>query len=172
MTCNVLPELHPFLVPVADLTIDPANARLHGPRSIDGIAASLEKFGQDIPVVASARTKKVVAGNGRLEAALRLGWTHIACLFRDDDEILLTARAVADNRTAELGAWREDKLAAALRKLQEADGDLIVGWTADEYAAAAKLPLAAATAPPAAAVAGTPPPAAGKTCPRCRHQFT
>jgi hypothetical protein len=45
--CN--PSLERLLVPITGLSADPENARKHGPRSYDGIVASLAKFGQMKP---------------------------------------------------------------------------------------------------------------------------
>lgn len=106
---------------IADLSPDPDNARLHDKKNLDAIKASLEAFGQRKPIVTADGV--VVAGNGTLEAAQALGWTTIATVSADD---LIpeqrTAFAIADNRTAELAAWDDTKLAQALAHVTE-DGD-------------------------------------------------
>lgn len=50
------------------LSADPANVRLHDERSIRAIKASLQRFGQQKPVVID-EAGVVIAGNGMLEAA-------------------------------------------------------------------------------------------------------
>jgi len=61
-------------VPLSSIYEDPANARLHGERNLDAIQASLRRFGQAEPLVLNARTGRLVAGHGRLQAMRRLGW--------------------------------------------------------------------------------------------------
>lgn len=40
------PQLRDLAVPIDSLGLDPENARGHGPENIEGIKASLERFGQ------------------------------------------------------------------------------------------------------------------------------
>jgi ParB family chromosome partitioning protein len=89
---------------------DPANARKHGRRNIDAIQASLRRFGQQKPIVVDSGGT-VRAGNGTLEAAKALGWTHIQIVRSDLPALELTAYAITDNRTAELAEWDTEILA-------------------------------------------------------------
>lgn len=76
-------QLLPLAVAIADLELDPDNAREHGERSVDDIAESLRQFGQRKTVVGQARPDgriRVRAGNGMVMAATKLGWTHVAVL--------------------------------------------------------------------------------------------
>lgn len=104
------------LVALRDISADPANLRKHGDRSIDAIIASLRRFGQQKPVVLDRRGV-VIAGNGTLEAARRLGWKHIAVVRSDLETIERTAYAIADNRTAELSEWDQAALNTVLSEL-------------------------------------------------------
>ena len=125
-------RLRPLLTPIDTLTLDPDNARDHGERSIDGITASLRKFGQRKPIVVNA-SGKVIAGNGTFTAARRLGWSHIATTDVDgmsEDEA--RAFALVDNRTAELSVWNNERLAIDLPALALSLPDLDLGWTAKE----------------------------------------
>ncbi len=63
-------------VPIASLHTDAANARLHGDANLDAIAGSLARFGQAEPLVVQRGTNRVIAGNGRLVAMKKLGWTE------------------------------------------------------------------------------------------------
>jgi ParB-like chromosome segregation protein Spo0J len=110
---HIAESLRPLAVPIADLVPDPANARRHPQKNLDGIAASLRIYGQRKPVVVNRRTGAVEAGNGTLDAAKALGWTHLAAVYVDDDPATAAGFAIADNRTAELAEWD----AAALDKL-------------------------------------------------------
>lgn len=118
-------------VPIDSLTPDPGNVRRHGPRNLAAIRASLERFGQQRPLVVDA-DGVVRAGNGTLEAARALGWTEVAIVRSDLDGIDLEAYAIADNRSAELAAWSED-LGSSLERLMAGGVDLdAVGFSDDE----------------------------------------
>jgi ParB-like chromosome segregation protein Spo0J len=95
---------------VDSLSLDPANARKHGKRNLDAIAASLRRFGQQKPIVVDSRGV-VRAGNGTLMAAKSLGWTHVDVVRSDLAGSELAAFAIADNRTAELAEWDDEILA-------------------------------------------------------------
>jgi DNA modification methylase len=110
---------------LADLTLDPRNARTHSQKNLDAIAASLTKFGQRKPIVVTS-DGVVLAGNGTLEAAKSLNWDYIAVTVTPADWDIDTARAyaLADNRTAELAEWDEAVLAQQLLELHDADFDI------------------------------------------------
>ena len=111
-------------VSIAELSLDPTNARKHSDKNLSAIAASLNKFGQRKPIVVHRGV--VLAGNGTLEAAKSLGWTEIevAEVPADWDDDTAKAYALADNRTAELAEWDEGELAKQLLELQDADWDI------------------------------------------------
>ena len=111
-------------ISIAQLSLDPKNARKHSARNLEAIAASLLKFGQRKPLVVHRGV--VLAGNGTLEAARSLGWTEIDVAEVPDDWDNDTAKAyaLADNRTAELAEWDESELAKQLLELQDADWDI------------------------------------------------
>ena len=114
---KINPDLEPLARPLADLHCDPKNARKHGKRDLDTIAASLDLHGQQKPIVAM-RDGKVIAGNGTLEAARALGWDRIACVTYDDEDAAKAAAfAIVDNRSAELSEWDTDALAAVLAEI-------------------------------------------------------
>ena len=118
-------------IPIAELHQDPANVRRHGARNIAAIKASLQRFGQQKPIVVDA-DNVVRAGNGTLAAAIELGWSAVDCVRSDLGGVELTAFAIADNRSAELAEWSDD-LGAMLEQLV-ADGVQIesVGFTPEE----------------------------------------
>lgn len=120
-------------VEISKLSLDPANARKHGERNLDAIVASLNRFGQQKPIVID-KSNVVRAGNGTLAAAKSLGWTHINCVRSELDGTDAIAYAIADNRTAELAEWDVDVLAAELEGLQ-LEGMLdLTGFNDDELA--------------------------------------
>jgi ParB-like chromosome segregation protein Spo0J len=109
--------------PIDTLSPDPSNARLHSPRNMDAIKASLRRFGQQKPIVVDARNI-VRAGSGTLLAAKALGWTHIQVVRTDLISADATAYAIADNRTTDLSEWDDDALAAQLDALKDEGLDL------------------------------------------------
>jgi hypothetical protein len=120
-------------IKVAELSLDPSNVRKHSRRNLDAIKASLRKFGQQKPIVVDAKGI-VLAGNGTLTAAQELGWTEIQIVRTELAGVEATAFAIADNRTAELAEWEEDKLSQVLQSLKVEDADLLAatGYDAAE----------------------------------------
>jgi len=109
---------------IADLVLDPRNARKHDGKNLQAIAESLKQFGQRKPIVVWGRT--VVAGNGTMAAARSLGWTEITIARVPDDwsSDQVKAYALADNRSAELASWDEQVLIEQLKELELAEWDL------------------------------------------------
>lgn len=121
------------VLPIADFTADPENARVHDERNLKAIARSLEAFGQQKPIVVD-RDGIIVAGNGTVAAASSLGWTEIAVVRTGLDKDEARAYAIADNRTAELATWDAERLALTMGEL---DVDLAgaVGFSEEELGA-------------------------------------
>lgn len=87
------------------------------------------------PIVVSSRSGFVIAGHGRLAAALLLGLKEVPVDEQNfDTEADEWAHLVADNRIAELSDMDSDSLAELLRDLGEIDGsDLdLAGFTEEE----------------------------------------
>lgn len=110
---------------ISKLNADPANARKHDQRNIDAIAASLAKFGQRKPIVVQRDGMVVRAGNGTVQAAKSLGWSHVAAVVLDDDNATASQYAIADNRTAELAEWDNETLTSLLDVLEPGDRELL-----------------------------------------------
>ena len=115
-------ELEIKFMPMADLSPDPANARLHSDRNIEAVVGSLRRFGQQKPIVIDS-DGIIRAGNGTFQAATKLGWERIAVVQTDLEGAEATAYAIADNRAGELATWDQDVLAKSLIALKgEGDG--------------------------------------------------
>lgn len=112
-------------IEIENVKFDPNNARTHNEKNLVAIANSLNTFGQRKPIVITS-DNYVVAGNGTLEAALRLGWTKIDVVRVPDDWTAdqIKAFALADNRTAELAAWDTNILLAQLEELKIDNWDI------------------------------------------------
>jgi hypothetical protein len=117
-------------LPVEDLSVDPANARMHSDRNLEAIKASLRRFGQQKPLVIDGNNV-VRAGNGTLEAARALGWEEVAVVQTDLVNTEAAAYAIADNRAGELATWDQDMLAQTLiafkKEAEEAGEDGLAG---------------------------------------------
>lgn len=113
----IMPSLHPLAVEVSKLNPDPENARLHDERNSKVVEESLTTFKQRMPIVVQKQGMIVRAGNARLLAAQRLGWSHIAAVVVDESDVEATAFAIADNRSSELGEWDFAQLAANLENV-------------------------------------------------------
>lgn len=128
---KVVPSLRGLIVPVADLTPDPNNARVHPERNIEAVMESLAAFGQRKPIVVRAEGMVVMAGNGTLTAAKRLGWQGIAAAVSSMTDAEAAAYGIADNRTAELAEWDFETL-QRLERLAAADGQAMPGFTLED----------------------------------------
>ncbi len=118
--------------PVKDLVADPANVRKHDAGNIRAIASSLQRFGQQTPIVID-KNMVVRKGNGTLEAALFLEWESIWAVQTDLQGSEATAYAIADNRSGELGTWDITALSQTLQGLKQDEVDVSnLGWDPHE----------------------------------------
>lgn len=122
--------------PISTLTMDPANVRKHSERNLESIRASLNRFGQQKPIVVN-KDGVILAGNGTYAAAKSLGWKEIQVVRTDLNGADAVAYAIADNRTAELAEWDGAALAETLAALQndEEYDHLVTGFTDAEIEA-------------------------------------
>jgi DNA modification methylase len=119
---------------IEDLILDPNNARKHSDKNLNAIKGSLAKFGQQKPIVINSQGI-VIAGNGTIEAAKKLGWNEISCVVTDLDNFNQTAFALADNRTSELAEWDNEVLGQTLKNLQDMDFDISdIGFDEADFA--------------------------------------
>lgn len=136
---------------MGELHADPRNARVHGGESVQAIKMSLERFGQQKPIVVD-KNNKIISGHGTVQAAKELGWEGIDAIVTDltgDDAI---AFAITDNRTAELSMWDGTELSSQLEYLQFDYGTFFhnLGFTEEllsELGAIEEVPPAELTEP-------------------------
>jgi ParB-like chromosome segregation protein Spo0J len=126
--------LQPLAIDIDELHPDPANARKHNVKNIDAIKASLHAYGQRKPVVVQRQGMIVRAGNGTLEAAKALGWTHLAAVVIDEDNATASQFAIADNRTGELAEWDDETLASLLDGMDDETRNLLAFDEGDMHA--------------------------------------
>jgi hypothetical protein len=109
----------------------------HG--DVEAIMASFQQFGQVMPIVVKPNgdgTYTVLSGNHRVEAAKRLGWSHLAVVEYDADDKTAVAFALADNRSSELGTVDADVLYDVLVDVLDEHHELFekLGWDDFELA--------------------------------------
>jgi DNA modification methylase len=110
----------------------PDNPR-HNDSAVDAVAASVREFGFRQPIVVDEQDV-IIVGHTRYKAALKLGLAevpvHVAVGLSPAQA---RAYRLADNQTATIATWDEDKLPLELMALQEAGFDLsLTGFSADE----------------------------------------
>lgn len=121
------------MIPVAELTANPRNARTHSPAQIKKIAASIKRFNFLAPMVIT-NENVIIAGHGRLDAAKTLGLEQVPCIIADHlSEAEIRAYMLADNRIQLDSGWDESLLKIELSELMDMDFDLdVTGFDADE----------------------------------------
>ncbi len=67
------------MVRIEDLVPDPTNARKHSKKQVRGMVASMMEFGYTNPPLID-EWNGVIAGNGRLKAALLAGLKELPCI--------------------------------------------------------------------------------------------
>lgn len=136
------------------LTINPRNARSHDRKQIRQIAGSISAFGFANPILVD-EADVLIAGHGRLEAALHLGLERVPTIVISHlTEAQKRALMLADNKIALNAGWDLDRLASELADLSamELDFDLeVTGFQVGEIdwviEQAAAEPEAAEVAP-------------------------
>src|SRR5215469_5838265 len=108
------------------------NPRLND-QAVDAVAASIREFGFHQPIVVDEQ-HVIIVGHTRYKAALKLGLervpVHVAVGLSPAQA---KAYRLADNQTATLSGWDDDKLSQELAQLQELDFDLnLTGFAGDE----------------------------------------
>lgn len=123
------------VVDINSLVPDPMNARLHPDRNMDAIMDSLCLYGQRMPLVVRKENRYVAAGNGRLEAMKKLGWTKVAVSIRPMTDVEFHGYALTDNRTAELAAWDLEVVAKVDQLVSSLGNGAMPGWSMAELEA-------------------------------------
>lgn len=110
---------------VDTLKEDGSNARRHDAKNIETIKESLNRFGQQKPLVID-KNDVVRAGNGTLRAAKELGIQKLKCIVTELSDAELAAYAIVDNRSTDLSDWDDAILSDTLTKLAQESDDLLL----------------------------------------------
>jgi DNA modification methylase len=120
------------MLPSSALKPRSRNARTHSKRQLRQIAASIKAFGWTNPILIDG-DRVVIAGHGRLAAAISLGIAEVPTIcINDMTEAQKRAYILADNKLAENAGWDRDLLALELQGLVEMDLDFDVTATGFE----------------------------------------
>lgn len=122
------------LWPVADLKKYARNSRTHSAEQIQKIANSIEEFGFTNPILVDEKSREIIAGHGRLDAALVLRMDEVPVIpLGHMTEAQRRAYVIADNKLAELAGWDTDLLAEEVAALEGAEFDLdLLGFSDQE----------------------------------------
>jgi DNA modification methylase len=126
----------------------PGNPRVND-AAVQAVANSIKAFGWRSPIVVDEHDV-ILAGHTRFLAAAKLGLeqvpVHVAAGLSPEQA---RAYRIADNQTANLSSWDDDKLVAELMALQATDIDLtLTGFSADELSRLLESPAAEGLADP------------------------
>lgn len=107
-------------VEVGKLLPNPKNPNTHSPEQVAILAKVIKIQGWRSPIVVSNQSGFIVAGHGRLQAAMLLGEKIVPVDYQDfDSESAEMAHLIADNRTAELSNIDDKKLKELLLEMDE-----------------------------------------------------
>jgi DNA modification methylase len=113
------PDLAVMSMPLASLVPYAENARTHSDAQVAQIAASIAEFGFVNPVLVDA-SGVLVAGHGRVMAAMRLGLAVVPAIrLQHLSEAQARALRLADNQIALNSGWDEALLAAEIARIRE-----------------------------------------------------
>jgi ParB-like chromosome segregation protein Spo0J len=116
----------------SDLACFKSNSRTHSEHQISEIAASIKEFGFTNPVLVDEKNT-IIAGHGRVEAAIGLGLSDIPTIeLKGLTDVQVKAYVIADNQLALNAGWDFDQLKTELIDLEEDDFDLsLLGFDDD-----------------------------------------
>jgi ParB/RepB/Spo0J family partition protein len=105
----------------------------HNDQGVDAVAASIREFGFRQPIVVDEHDI-IVVGHTRYKAALKLGMktvpVHVARGLTPEQ---IKAYRIADNQTATLSTWDDERLVRELAELQQMNIDLsLTGFSAED----------------------------------------
>lgn len=166
--------LRALSLPVSQVLPYARNSRTHTDAQIAGICASFTEFGVLAPLIVDD-LYMVLAGHARLQAAKKLGLSHVPCIILKGLSVSQKkAYVIADNRIAMNSDWDATLLRTELAALKAMEFDMpVLGFTESELDAALTandLPLPQEGQ---AGQAGTGQEQAKETCtcPNCKSVF-
>ena len=105
------------VVPIADVKRYENNTKLRSKDEVAKIAASINSYGWDQPIVVDSEMV-IIKGHGRLDAAEHLGLEEVPVLISPISSEEAMALRIIDNKSAESG-WDADLLWSELLGIKE-----------------------------------------------------
>jgi DNA modification methylase len=132
MSGEEVPAMLVEMCPVGSVKPYQNNPR-HNDGAVDAVAESIRAYGFRQPVVVDEQGV-IIVGHTRYKAALKLGLSeipvHVAAGLTAEQA---AAYRIADNKTASLSSWDDERLTQELMRLQEKGYDVeLTGFSADE----------------------------------------
>jgi len=111
------------------------NPRTHSDAQVAQIAASIQAFGFNSPILVDSNAG-IIAGHGRLLAARKLGLKEVPVIVLDHlSEAQKRAYVIADNQLALNAGWNDELLGIELAALQQENFDVsLIGFADEELA--------------------------------------
>lgn len=121
------------MLPIEELFPYVNNSRTHSDEQVAQVAASIKEFGFTNPVLVD-KDNMIIAGHGRMKAAMRLGLTEVPCIRLDHlNDFQKKAYIIADNKLALNAGWDDELLRLELGQLNDDGFDLsLTGFDDDE----------------------------------------
>ena len=118
---------------VKDLIRYHANSRTHSEQQINQIIRSIKEFGFTNPLLID-ENNQIIAGHGRLQAAIKCGMDAVPCVVIDSlSDVQKAALVIADNKIALNSGWDNDILLSQFEYLKQFDYDLtLTGFDLEE----------------------------------------
>ena len=122
-------ELRIEYLSASSLTPFTRNARTHSKKQIKQIADSIKQNGFTNPILIDEHNM-IMAGHGRLSAAVLIGMEHIPCV-RLEHMTLAQKKAyvLADNKLALKAGWDDELVALELQELLQIDAGFDISFT-------------------------------------------
>lgn len=107
-----IPDLRVITVAISDLKPNDNNAWTHPPEQRALIGRSISTYEFVVPILAD-QDMEIIAGHGRLEAAIELGMTHVPVIvLKHLTKAQIRALRIADNKISHQGRWSVENLRA------------------------------------------------------------
>jgi len=111
-------------VATTDLIPYANNARSHSDQQVAQVAASIQEFGFNNPILIDEH-KSIIAGHGRLAAAQKLNMNTVPTILLEGlSEAQRKAYVIADNKLTENSRWDFDLLSLEIEQLKDLDFDV------------------------------------------------
>jgi len=104
---------------ITDLKPNPNNPRILSPKAIEAVQNSIKEFGYIVPIIVD-EDNNILAGHTRLEALKKENTKDVeVVVLKGLTEEQKKVVNIADNKTAELNEWDQEKLAKITKGIED-----------------------------------------------------